>query len=112
MEDGECATLFRMASQTRTKTSPRARPRGRTYVFRVVVEPDGKAWCAYCPALEKWGAATWGRTQTEALRHIHEVVQMVVQELREDGISIPDKPEHEVRISLEPRVAVTVAHGD
>lgn len=104
--------LTRTQGRLATKSRSQARREARTYVFRVVVEPDEKVWHAYCPALEKWGAATWGRTQTEALRHIQEVVQLVVQEIREDGIKIPEKPEREVNISLEPRVAVTVAHGD
>jgi len=30
--------------------------------------------------LEQYGGATWGITQEEALKHIQEVVQMVVEE--------------------------------
>jgi predicted RNase H-like HicB family nuclease len=60
-----------------------------TYIFKVVVEPDEDKWSAYCPALLKQGAATWGDTEEEALRHIHEVVEMVVQTLLEDGEPIP-----------------------
>jgi predicted RNase H-like HicB family nuclease len=52
-----------------------------TYTFRVVVEPDGGAWHAYCPALKGYGAVTWGTTRAEALKHIREVVEMVVAEL-------------------------------
>ena len=80
----------------------------KTYLFRVVIEPDGHAWHAYCPALEQWGAATWGRSKAEALRHIQEVVNLIIQELTEEGIRIPDKPEQEVAIAAEPQVAVTV----
>ena len=75
-----------------------------TYVFKVVVEPDEDKWSAYCPALEKEGAATWGNTEEEALQHIHEVVQMIVQELIEDGVHIPE----DVLVSKEPLVSVTV----
>lgn len=46
----------------------------KTYSFRVVVEPDENRWSAYCPALEQYGAATWGNTRGEALKHIQEVV--------------------------------------
>jgi predicted RNase H-like HicB family nuclease len=60
-----------------------------TYTYNVVVEPDEDAWHAYCPALQAYGAATWGRTRTEALRHIREVVAMVIAELIEDGETIP-----------------------
>jgi predicted RNase H-like HicB family nuclease len=60
----------------------------KTYTFKVVVEPDDGRWHAYCPALEQNGAATWGDTEEEAFQHIREVVQMVVEELREDGIAV------------------------
>jgi predicted RNase H-like HicB family nuclease len=76
----------------------------KTYVFRVVVEPDEDRWAAYCPALHHLGAATWGHTQEEALQHINEVVQMIVQELLEDGEPIPE----DVQVSSEPLVSVTV----
>jgi predicted RNase H-like HicB family nuclease len=55
-----------------------------TYNFEDVVASDEDRWHAYCPALERYGAATWGNTEEEALRHINEVVQMVVEELKED----------------------------
>ena len=74
-----------------------------TYIFKVVVEPDEDKWSAYCPALLKQGAATWGNTEEEALRHIHEVVQMVVQTLLEDGEPIPE----DVLVSKEPLVSIT-----
>ena len=61
----------------------------KTYTFRVIVEPDGDRWHAHCPALEQYGAATWGLTQEEALKHIQEVVQMVIQELLWVGLSRP-----------------------
>ena len=80
----------------------------KTYVFRVVVEPDEDRWSAYCPALEKYGAATWGNTQEEALQHIKEVIEMVVGELVEDGDPIPEEPKDDVSVSQVPRVAVTV----
>ena len=63
-----------------------------TYVFRVVVEPDEDRWVSYCPALEQYGAATWGYTEEEALKHIREVVEMVLTELVEDNLPIPEVP--------------------
>ncbi|MBI4531535.1 MAG: type II toxin-antitoxin system HicB family antitoxin [Candidatus Latescibacteria bacterium] len=80
----------------------------KTYSFKVVVEPDEDRWHAYCPVLERYGAATWGYTREEALQHIHEVVKMVVEELLEDNIPLPKVPQEEVMIFPEPRVAVTV----
>ena len=41
------------------------------------------------PALQGYGAATWGASREEALRHICEVVAMVVAELIEDGETVP-----------------------
>ena len=60
----------------------------KTCAFKVVVEPDGERWHAYCPALKQYGTATWGHTREEALQHIQEVVEMVVEELQEDGVPI------------------------
>ena len=70
----------------------------KTYTFKVVVEPDEDRWHAYCPASEQCGAATWGNTEEEALRHINEVVQMIVEELIEDGEPIPEGPKEEVAV--------------
>ena len=80
----------------------------KTYSFKVVIEPDEDRWHAYCPALEQYGAATWGNTAAEALKHIHEVVQMVVEELAEDGIPLPEGPNEDVAVFPDTRVAVTV----
>jgi predicted RNase H-like HicB family nuclease len=70
-------------------TAPSMDREKTTYTYRVVVEPDEDAWHAWCPALQSYGAATWGKTQAEALRHIREVVAMVVAELIEDGETLP-----------------------
>jgi predicted RNase H-like HicB family nuclease len=89
----------------------------KTYTFKVVVEPDedaagNPAWFAYCPAFESIGGATSGRTREEALKNINEVVQMIVQELVEDGEPLPEGPDDTVEvdeISQEaPRIAITV----
>ena len=76
----------------------------KTYLFKVVIEPDEDAWFASCPALEQYGAATWGKTKEEALKHIDEVVHMIIKELVEDGDPIPK----DVQISPEPLVSITV----
>lgn len=80
----------------------------KTYTFKVVVEPDEDRWHAYCPVLEQYGAATWGNTREEALKHIQEVVQMVIEELAEDDAPIPEGPSSEVEVFPDARVAVTV----
>ena len=63
-----------------------------TKVYKVVVEADEyqdgtPAFHAYCPALK--GARTHGNTREEALKNIREVVQMVVDEMIEEGSALP-----------------------
>ncbi|MBZ5606341.1 MAG: type II toxin-antitoxin system HicB family antitoxin [Acidobacteriia bacterium] len=58
------------------------------YTFKVVVEPDEGGWHAYCPALKSRGAVTQGPTYDEALKNINEVVQMIVDEMTEEGSEI------------------------
>jgi predicted RNase H-like HicB family nuclease len=68
----------------------------KTYTFKVVVEPDedfdgnSSGWHAYCPALERQGASTWGETETEALKRTNDLVRMVVDSKLEHGEHIPD----------------------
>lgn len=76
----------------------------KSYVFRVVLEPDEDVWRAFIPDLEKVGGATWGKTREEALRNIQEVAQMVIESLLEDGEPLPPR----VTEIDEPVVAVTV----
>jgi predicted RNase H-like HicB family nuclease len=80
----------------------------KTYSFRIVVEPDGERWHAYCPARGRPGGASWGYSREEALRNIQEVVQMVVESLLEHGEAVPEEPGDQVRVFAEPQVAVNV----
>ena len=80
----------------------------KTYLFKIIVEPDEDRWVAYCPVLKDKGGATWGYTKKEALKNIREVMQMTVESMIEHGEKIPEKPEEEVRIFFEPSVAITV----
>ncbi len=89
----------------------------KTYSFKVILEPDedaqgDSAWFAYCPALQSLGGATSGRTREEALSRINEVVQMIVQEFKEESRPLPEGPEDSVEVEEvsenEPRIAVTV----
>jgi predicted RNase H-like HicB family nuclease len=77
----------------------------KSYVFRVVVEPDADKWRAYVPELEDKGAATWGHTSEEALRNLQEVARIVIEDLREDGEPVPLG----LTEADAPVVAVTVA---
>ena len=76
----------------------------KSYVFRVVLEPDGQAWRAYIPELEGKGGATWGSTKEEAFRNIHEVAQLVIESMIEDGEALP----RGITEVDEPVIAVTV----
>ena len=55
----------------------------KTYIFRVVVEPDEDRWIAYCPLLQSQGGATWGESEDEALRNIQEVALRICLERRD-----------------------------
>ncbi len=61
----------------------------KSYVYPLVVEPDDDKWCAYVPALLEKGASTWGETREEAIKNIHEVLQLVLESLVEHGEPIP-----------------------
>jgi predicted RNase H-like HicB family nuclease len=80
----------------------------KTYTFKVVVEPDGGGFHAYCPALRRFGAVTQGATHEEALKNINEVVQIIADELREDGIPLPSPADDDVEVYEGTRVAITV----
>lgn len=86
----------------------------RSYTFKVVLEKDKwpdesdkkAVWRAFVPALEQKGAATWGATKEEALKNIQEVLQMVIEEMIEEGEALPRSAF--VAESHEPLVTVTV----
>lgn len=62
----------------------------KSYVFPVSLEPDENGWRAFCAPLEHIGASTWGETRDDALSHIHEVLEMIVEESLEDGNDLSD----------------------
>ncbi|MCL6641990.1 MAG: type II toxin-antitoxin system HicB family antitoxin [Candidatus Bipolaricaulota bacterium] len=64
----------------------------RTYTFKVVIEEDAfadgtPAYHAFCPALP--GCQTWGYTREEALRNLHEAVELYLESLRAHNEPIP-----------------------
>ena len=81
----------------------------KSYVFEVVIEADqfedGRAgFSAYCPTLE--GAYTWGATRDQALERIQEAVKLILDEMRDEGKSVPvDAAVMEIE---SPAVLVTV----
>lgn len=80
----------------------------KRYTFKVVVEPDEDRRHAYCPALEDRGASTWGYTRGEALKHIDEVVQLVVDSMIEHGERLPEEATSDLQVTVDPRVTVDV----
>ena len=73
-------------------------------VSRCLRAGRGRTGGPIIPELEAKGAATWGNTKEEALRNIHEVAQMVIEALLEDGESLPPR----ITEIDQPVVAVTV----
>ena len=76
----------------------------KSYIFRVVLEPDADVWRAYIPELEAKGAATWGNDKEEALRNIREGARIVIESLLADGEPLPPS----INEIDQPVVAVTV----
>lgn len=71
------------------------------YTYRVIIEPDGKYFHAYAPALK--GCHTQGKTIAEAKKNIREAVQVYVEGLLIMGEPIPqdDSFESFTTISLD-----------
>ena len=57
------------------------------YTYRVIIEPDGKHFHAYAPALK--GCHTSGKTIAEAKKNAREAIQVYVESLLMDGEKIP-----------------------
>ena len=64
---------------------------GKTYKFKVVIEPDEDEWHAFCPTLISLGAATGGITWDEAYINIHQVLKMTLESMIEHGEQIPNE---------------------
>ena len=61
----------------------------KSHTFQVELEPDGKGWHVFFPDWEEIGASTWGYTQEEALGHIREVLEMIIEEFEDEGAPLP-----------------------
>lgn len=58
-----------------------------TYTYRVIIEPDGKYFHAYVPALP--GCHTFGKTITEAKKRVREAIAVYVESLQAKGEGVP-----------------------
>ena len=59
----------------------------KTHTYRIIIEPDGKQFHAYAPAL--LGCHTFGKTIEEAKKYAREAIELYVQSLIEHGEEIP-----------------------
>jgi predicted RNase H-like HicB family nuclease len=81
--------------------------RVKTYVFRVELqkEEDGR-WSIWIPGFP--GLTSWGHTQEEALRNIHDAAEAYVEDMQEAGESLP-MTAGSVDVLDRPAIAVTVS---
>ena len=93
-----------MTKSIRTKR-PYAAPDTTSYIFhvRLAHEEDGR-WSAWIEALP--GCATWGHSQEEALRNIHDAATAYLRDMQETGEDIPTDPT--LQIAKHPIIAVTL----
>jgi predicted RNase H-like HicB family nuclease len=85
--------------------------RMRSYIFKVVFEkdtwPDEHAiWRASIPVLP--AAHAWGNTQQEAFVNLKHAVDLIIEDLLEEGTPIPTEPAQQVQVSSEPLLTVTI----
>ena len=55
--------------------------------YTIILEPDEDEWLAYMPALP--GCHAPGETPDEALRELHVVFEMILEEYEEGGKPLP-----------------------
>ena len=85
----------------------------KSYSFKAIIEEDffedgPPAYRAYVPILKEKGASTWGKTKEEAIRDIQEVVEMIIDSMKEAGEPIPENPKDDVIVFNEPRVNIVI----
>ena len=59
----------------------------KNYTYRIIIEPDGKYYHAYVPALS--GCHTFGKTIAEAKKHAREAIEIYVRSLIEHNELVP-----------------------
>jgi len=60
----------------------------KTYTYRVIIEPDGKLFHGYAPALP--GCHTSGKTIAQTQEHLKEAIALYVESLIDDKLPIPE----------------------
>ena len=59
-----------------------------SYTYRIIIEPDGKHFHGYVPALS--GCHTFGKTITETKKNIREAIELYVESLKELSKKVPE----------------------
>ena len=62
----------------------------KSYVLKVELEPHEDGWHAFYGPWRKIGASIWGSNIEEVLRYTQEILEMVVEELLEEGKEVPE----------------------
>lgn len=60
----------------------------RNYTFRTIIEPDGKQYHGYVPALR--GCHTFGNSIKEVQNKLKDAIRVYIQSLIEDKLPIPE----------------------
>lgn len=60
-----------------------------TIRYHVTVARHRDEWRAVCPALRQHGADMGGETREEALTHIDNAIQMILEQMQTDGLPPP-----------------------
>lgn len=58
------------------------------YTYRTIIEPDGKAFHGYVPALP--GCHTFGKTLEETKKYLREAITLYLESMIEDNKKIPE----------------------
>ncbi len=59
----------------------------KKHIFEAIIEPDEDRYHVYILGLK--GCRSWGRTEEEAEKNIHEALELYLEALIEDGDPIP-----------------------
>ncbi len=67
--------------------------------YRVIIEPDGKAFHGYVPALK--GCHTWGKTMVETKKHLQEAIELFLESLVARNEPVPEDVSFESFTTVE-----------
>ena len=60
----------------------------KSYTYRIIIEPDGKQFHGYVPALV--GCHTFGKTISETKKNLREAIELYLESLVSEKMAIPD----------------------